>query len=284
MERRSRKLLLLACTLGLAAACAPATHEGAGESTSAQAGDARASDSVVDATTASHAVQASGTSDAGGDRPGTADDAAPKRAAMDDAATADDDAPAPVRELRAFIASKSIDTSKPSWRLRLPKPPVQSFDPSDEYYWVLETSEGTIKARLMPEVAPMHVSSTIYLTELGFYDGLTFHRVIQGFMAQGGCPTGTGGGSPGYRYDGEFRPDVRHDRPGLLSMANAGPGTDGSQFFITFVPTSHLDGKHTIFGEVVEGMDAVRALEAKGSRTGATREPLEILDATITTG
>jgi cyclophilin family peptidyl-prolyl cis-trans isomerase len=138
--------------------------------------------------------------------------------------------------------------------------------------------------RLMPEVAPMHVSSTIYLTRLGFYDGLSFHRVITGFMAQGGCPRGTGTGGPGYQYDGEFDPSVRHNRPGLLSMANAGPGTDGSQFFLTFVATPWLDGKHTIFGEVVEGVETLQALEKRGSQSGRTDEPLEIRRATIAVG
>lgn len=127
----------------------------------------------------------------------------------------------------------------------------------------------------------MHVSSTIYLTQLGFYDDLKFHRVISGFMAQGGCPNGIGNGGPGYQYAGEYDPAVRHDRPGLLSMANAGPNTDGSQFFLTFVETPWLDGKHTIFGEVIDGMDVVKALEARGSESGQTTEPLLIQKATI---
>ena len=118
------------------------------------------------------------------------------------------------------------------------------------------------------------MTSTIYLTELGFYDGLSFHRVIPGFMAQGGCPVGQGTGGPGYDYEGEFAPSARHDRPGLLSMANRGPGTDGSQFFLTFVPTPWLDGNHTIFGEVVDGLETLDALEACGSGSGATSEPL----------
>ncbi len=100
-------------------------------------------------------------------------------------------------------------------------------------------------------------------------------------MAQGGCPLGSGTGGPGYKYAGEFEASIRHDRPGLLSMANAGPGTDGSQFFITFVPTPHLDGKHTIFGEVTEGMDTLKALEQRGSRSGTPTEPLVMTKTTI---
>ena len=138
-----------------------------------------------------------------------------------------------------------------------------------------------MSVRLRPDVAPRHVASTIYLTRLGFYDGLGFHRVITEFMAQGGCPLGSGTGGPGYEYAGEFDPGLRHDRPGLLSMANRGPGTDGSQFFLTFVPTPWLDDKHTVFGEVVEGMDTLEALEACGSESGRTREPLSITRATI---
>ena len=181
----------------------------------------------------------------------------------------------------AFIESQNIDQTKSNWKTSLPKPPQVEFESDKTYYWNLETNVGTIKIKLDPEVAPMHVTSTAYLTRLGFYDDVVFHRVIDGFMAQGGDPLGRGTGGPGYNYNGEFSPSARHDRPGLLSMANAGPGTDGSQFFITFVPTPHLDGKHTLFGEVVEGMDTVSALEKKGSRSGQTSEPLFIEKATI---
>ena len=155
------------------------------------------------------------------------------------------------------------------------------FDPQKDYFWILETNKGNIKIKLMPDVAPMHVTSTIFLTDKGFYDGTLFHRVIPGFMAQGGDPLGTGTGGPGYQYDGEFSPKVKHDRPCLLSMANAGPNTDGSQFFLTFVPTPWLDGKHTIFGEVVEGQDTVKKLEAAGSPVGKTKEELKIVKARI---
>ena len=180
-----------------------------------------------------------------------------------------------------FLREKKIDTTKDRWRTAVPKPPKLPFDSKRSYYWKIETNVGSLKVKLLPSVAPMHASSTIYLSKLGFYDGLKFHRVIQGFMAQGGCPLGTGTGGPAYKYDGEFDRSVRHDKPGLLSMANAGPGTDGSQFFLTFVPTPHLDGKHTIFGEIVDGMDTLKALEKRGSRSGATTEPLLMKKTTI---
>ncbi|MBP7050588.1 MAG: peptidylprolyl isomerase [Phycisphaerae bacterium] len=165
--------------------------------------------------------------------------------------------------------------------VKLTKPQQRQFDATREYFWVLETNKGNIRIRLMPNVAPMHVTSTIFLTEQGFYNGTKFHRVIPDFMAQGGCPLGTGTGGPGYQYAGEFNAKVKHDRPFLLSMANAGPNTDGSQFFITFAATPWLDGKHTIFGEVVEGQDTVKKLEAAGSPQGRPKEELKIIKAGI---
>lgn len=152
-----------------------------------------------------------------------------------------------------------------AWKLKLTKPALMTFDTNKDYFWVLQTNKGEIRIKLMPQVAPMHVTSTIFLTNKGFYDGTIFHRVIVDFMAQGGCPLGTGRGGPGYAYGSEIRPNVRFDRPYLLGMANTGqPNTDGSQFFITFKPTPLLDGKHTIFGEVVAGQDTVKKLEAAG--------------------
>jgi cyclophilin family peptidyl-prolyl cis-trans isomerase len=180
----------------------------------------------------------------------------------------------------AFIESESVDTSSNLWRMSLSKPQQAEFDSDSSYFWDLETSAGNISIRLLPDEAPMHATSTIYLTRLGFYDGLIFHRVITQFMAQGGCPAGSGTSGPGYQYDGEFG-SRKHDQPGLLSMANAGPGTDGSQFFLTFVPTPWLDSKHTIFGEVVEGMDAVQKLEMNGSEDGKPQERIELTSATI---
>jgi cyclophilin family peptidyl-prolyl cis-trans isomerase len=186
-----------------------------------------------------------------------------------------------IQAIDQFIASNPVDKSKPNWKQKLPQPPKQSFSAGKTYYWMLTTNKGPIKVKLRTDVAPMHVSSTIYLTRLGFYDGTVFHRVIPGFMAQGGDPTGTGSGGPGYEYAGEFSASVKHDRKGLLSMANRGPGTDGSQFFLTFVPTAWLDGKHSIFGEVVEGDATLAALEAAGSQSGRTSEKLSIDKAEI---
>lgn len=168
-----------------------------------------------------------------------------------------------------------------AWKLKLTKPEMMKFDSDKDYFWILETNKGIIRIKLMPDVAPMHATSTIFLTKQGFYDGTTFHRVIPDFMAQGGCPLGTGTGGPGYSYAGEFHPNVKHDRPYLLSMANRGPNTDGSQFFITFKPTPWLDGAHTIFGEVVEGQDTIKKLEAAGTRDGAPSEKLVITKARI---
>ncbi|MCK6458764.1 MAG: peptidylprolyl isomerase [Planctomycetes bacterium] len=190
--------------------------------------------------------------------------------------------PDPVGECDAFITKSAIDTAKDGWRLRLPEPPEFLFDPARTYFWVIETNVGTARIRLMPDVAPMHVSSTIYLARLGFYDGLTFHRVIPGFMAQGGDPAGDGSGGPGYQYASEIDTRVRHDRRGLLSMANKPrPRTDGSQFFLTFAAIPHLDGKHTIFGEVVEGMETLRELERRGTKEGPPTERLVMVRTQI---
>lgn len=174
-----------------------------------------------------------------------------------------------------------IDKSNPNWKESLELPPVYSFEPGKNYYWDMRTNKGEMSFKLYPESAPMHATSTIFLTELGFYDDVVFHRIIPDFMAQGGDPTGTGRGGPGYQYDGEFDGSTSHTSSGLLSMANAGPGTDGSQFFITFVPTPFLDGKHTIFGELVAGEATLKQLEEFGSSSGATSERIVIEKATI---
>jgi peptidyl-prolyl cis-trans isomerase B (cyclophilin B) len=119
----------------------------------------------------------------------------------------------------------------------------------------MKTSKGDIRINLYPDKAPITVANFVNLAKRGFYDGLKFHRVINDFMIQGGCPKGTGTGGPGYRFEDEFDPSLRHDRSGLLSMANAGPGTNGSQFFITHVATPWLDDNHSIFGAVEDADD-----------------------------
>lgn len=126
----------------------------------------------------------------------------------------------------------------------------------------IETTKGTIKIALFEDKAPATVKNFRDLAAKGFYDGLRFHRVIQGFMIQTGCPRGDGTGGPGYTFRDEFHRDLRHDRAGIVSMANAGPDTNGSQFFITTVPTPWLDNRHSVFGEVTEGLEVVRAIEA----------------------
>lgn len=127
----------------------------------------------------------------------------------------------------------------------------------------METAKGTISIELYDEKTPKTCANFEKLAGDGFYDGLTFHRVIKDppFMIQGGCPKGDGTGGPGYQFEDEFHPDLKHDGPGVLSMANSGPNTNGSQFFITHVATPHLDGAHTVFGRVVEGLDVVNAIE-----------------------
>lgn len=120
---------------------------------------------------------------------------------------------------------------------------------------VLNTEKGPIRLKLFADVAPVTVANFVNLIQRGFYDGLKFHRVIADFMVQGGCPHGIGNGGPGYRFEDECSPKARHDKPGVLSMANAGPSTNGSQFFITHIATPWLDGKHTVFGEVVSAAD-----------------------------
>ena len=201
---------------------------------------------------------------------------APKAEAAKPAAT-----DAAIAAIDAQIKKAAVDKKAAGWRTRLPLPTAVKFDANKNYLVHMSTNKGDLTIKFRPDVAPLHVTNFIYLTRLGYYDGLSFHRVITGFMAQGGDPIGNGTGGPGYGFNGEFSPAVRHSRGGMLSMANAGPGTDGSQFFLTFVPTPWLDGKHTIFGEVIEGMDVLKALEAAGSQSGQTKEPLKMTKVTV---
>lgn len=187
-----------------------------------------------------------------------------------------------IEKAEDLITEQSIDKTKADWKTQLNKPPLLTFTEDKDYFWELQTTQGNLTIKLFSDTAPMHVSSTIYLTKLGFYDDLIFHRVIPGFMAQGGDPIGNGSGNPGYKYDGEFDGDIGHGEAGMLSMANAGPGTDGSQFFLTFKPTPFLNGKHTVFGQIITGLeDTLANIEALGSRRGKTKEEVKIIKATI---
>lgn len=138
--------------------------------------------------------------------------------------------------------------------------PDMAIDPQKTYTAILHSDKGDITLELFVDKVPGTVNNFIFLARQGFYNGTIFHRVIANFMAQGGDPTGTGRGGPGYRFADEFHPHLRHDKPGVLSMANAGPNTNGSQFFITHVPTPWLDGKHSIFGQVTNGMDVLQSI------------------------
>jgi len=141
------------------------------------------------------------------------------------------------------------------------KPPKMQVDLKKDYHAAIETTRGSIELELYPKYAPKTVNNFVFLSREGFYDGLRFHRVITDFMIQTGDPTGTGSGGPGYRFDDELKTNPLRHETGVISMANAGPNTNGSQFFITHSPQPHLDGVHTVFGKVVAGQDVVDSIQ-----------------------
>jgi cyclophilin family peptidyl-prolyl cis-trans isomerase len=143
------------------------------------------------------------------------------------------------------------------------KAPDMQIDPKKKYKARVETDKGDMVIELFADKTPKTVNNFVFLAREGYYDGVVFHRVIDNFMVQGGDPTGTGMGGPGYKFGDEFHPGLKHDKRGVLSMANAGPGTNGSQFFITHGPTPWLDGKHAVFGQVVEGLDVLMSIPAR---------------------
>ncbi len=140
------------------------------------------------------------------------------------------------------------------------KAPEMEIDPSKSYTATITTDKGDMVFKLHADKTPKTVNNFVFLARQGYYNGTTFHRVINDFMAQGGDPTGTGMGGPGYKFGDEFHPSLRHSKRGILSMANAGPGTNGSQFFITHRATPHLDDPHSVFGELIEGDDVLSAI------------------------
>jgi cyclophilin family peptidyl-prolyl cis-trans isomerase len=143
------------------------------------------------------------------------------------------------------------------------EPPAMALMPGARYSAILHTDKGDIEIDLFRDQAPVTVNNFVFLARQGYYDGVTFHRVIPGFMAQTGDPTATGSGGPGYTFRDEFSPALRHNAEGIVSMANRGPATNGSQFFITYGPTPHLDGRHTVFGRVTRGMDVLRQITVR---------------------
>lgn len=160
-----------------------------------------------------------------------------------------------------------------------PQPPSGTLDASKTYAARFVTERGDIVCELYAADAPLTVENFVNLARAGFYDGTTFHRVIPRFMAQGGDPEGTGRGGPGYQFGDEFSPQRRHDAAGVLSMANAGPNTNGSQFFITLAPTPHLDGRHSVFGRVTGGMDVLQSIrERDPSRDKAPGDRIERIE------
>ena len=182
----------------------------------------------------------------------------------------------------AQIAAAKVDKSSAGWKTHLPSPKVATFDANKKYFATMSTNKGDMVIELKPKVAPMHVTNFIYLSRLGFYDGIRFHRAIKGFMAQGGDPLGNGGGGPGYQFAGEFDPATKHDKVGVLSTANAGPNTDGSQFFIMYKAYPSLDMHYSIFGQVVEGLETLKKMEdVSNPADGPPLEPLTITKVTI---
>jgi peptidyl-prolyl cis-trans isomerase B (cyclophilin B) len=154
------------------------------------------------------------------------------------------------------------------------QPPAMEIDPKKKYTATISTNRGDIVIDLAPQYAPKTVNNFVFLARQGYYDGVTFHRVISNFMVQGGDPTGTGRGGPGYKFEDETKGNPLKHTTGVLSMANAGPGTNGSQFFITHSPQPHLDGKHTVFGTVVKGQDVVDSI-----RQGDTMQKVTIAES-----
>ena len=181
--------------------------------------------------------------------------------------------PAPQSSQASQTTQASSESKPKQWR----SPPAMIIDQGKKHTAVFELAKGAeFEIELFADKAPKTVNNFVFLARASYYDGVTFHRVLEGFMAQAGDPTGTGTGGPGYRFEDEFHPSLRHDEAGILSMANAGPNTNGSQFFITFGPTPNLDDKHSVFGKVSKGMDVVNNLTRR--RPSEATEPGDVID------
>ncbi len=172
-----------------------------------------------------------------------------------------------------MVGERPLATIPPAERNNyFSEPPPMIIDTAKNYEAIIRMADGgEMRLRLFDDEAPQTVNNFVFLANQGFYDGTTFHRVLEGFMAQGGDPTGLGSGGPGYAFDNEIIPGASFDRRGLLAMANAGPNTNGSQFFITFAPATHLDGSYSLFGELVEGDDVLSGISLRDP--GTATEP-----------
>jgi peptidylprolyl isomerase/peptidyl-prolyl cis-trans isomerase B (cyclophilin B) len=184
----------------------------------------------------------------------------------------------------ALVAIYYFAVRRPAQRSNIVLETPQALQPtaavaSRDYEAILHTDKGDIRMELYGSKVPNTVENFVKLARQGFYDGVTFHRVIPGFMAQTGDPTGTGTGGPGYTFADEFDPTLRHSGEGIVSMANAGPNTNGSQFFITYAAASHLDDKHSVFGRVIEGMDVVRALTPRDPGASPVPPPGDMIQS-----
>ena len=193
---------------------------------------------------------------------------------------------APVPGLLAMfelhLAAVPVDRTRPDWREHVPPPPDLPVETRSTYHWVLHTTLGPLTIELLPAIAPHHVLNTAWLTHLGYYDGLTFHRIARRGFAQGGCPRGDGTAGPGYPLATELpRGGPRHDRRGVVGMVTDRAGADGSQFYVTFGPAPQLDATHTILGLVVDGESVLRGLEANATPTGRPRQVVTIQRAEL---
>ncbi|OQA95591.1 MAG: putative peptidyl-prolyl cis-trans isomerase [Chloroflexi bacterium ADurb.Bin222] len=176
----------------------------------------------------------------------------------------------PTAAAQSSAANPNMPTNPPARNNMYSAAPAMTIDPAKTYIATIETAKGNIVAELYADKVPNTVNNFVFLAREGFYDNTTFHRVIEGFMAQAGDPTGTGMGGPGYRFNDEFDATLTHDGPGVLSMANSGVNTNGSQFFITFAATPWLDGKHAVFGKVIEGLDVLLSISVRDPQTATT--------------
>ena len=190
---------------------------------------------------------------------------------------------AAVKAIDAQITKNAPDKKDPAWKTKLKMPTLVKFDPAKGYYARMVTNKGEMLIKFKPDVAPFHVTNFIYLARMGFFDGTKFHRVMKGFMAQGGDPLGNGTGGPGYGFNLEVSPKALHNAPGVLSTANTDqPGSDGSQFFIMFNAYPSLDGHYSVFGQVEDGMETLKAIEAVANPgDGPPTSPVTITKVTI---